>query len=103
MSKITTKLKDSLYSKIESIGLTKQQHDIAVEMLKNNLRVGSGGFTLDEADGELVNIWISEAFSGGDEAEARFLSSALAKDATVYEFVDHLGDFYQTLGYVTCY
>ena len=101
MEKITTVVNDS--ERIESFNLNQNQHDIAVEMLENNLRVGRGGFTLDLCDSEEVNIWISDAFAYGEEELAQFLSSAIAGCGTVFGFIDHLGDFYQCIGYVVLY
>lgn len=51
----------------------------------------------------MVNIWIADAFSEGDEDYAHFLQNALAKEAEIYLLTDHLGEFSQPIGEVVIY
>jgi hypothetical protein len=49
-------------------------------------------------DREMVNVWISDAHSEGEEEYAEFLRNALAKGADIYTLVDVLGDAEQEIG-----
>jgi hypothetical protein len=46
----------------------------------------------------MVNVWIADAHSEGNEDYAEFLRNALAKDAELYTIVDILGEFEQEIG-----
>lgn len=86
--------------RVETYDLSEEQHDIAVEMVKGNQRK-NGSYTLDEVeDREMVNVWIADAFSEGEEEYAHFLQSALADGAEILTLTDHLGDFSQPIGEV---
>ena len=98
--KRTTNLENGTH--IETFYLSEEQHNIAVDMVSNNKRK-VGNYTLKEVDGEMVNVWISDAHAEGDEEYAEFLRNALAKDAEVYSLTDHLGDFSQPIGDVAVF
>jgi hypothetical protein len=51
----------------------------------------------------MVNVWISDAFSEGNEDYARALQDGLAKGADIYTLEDSIGDFHQTIGEVIVY
>ena len=52
---------------VVSCGLTKELHDIAVEMVKNS-PFDLMQYDLDKIeDTEMVNVWIADAFSEGEE------------------------------------
>jgi hypothetical protein len=85
--------------RIETFDLSEEQHDIAVDMARNNKR-RVGNYTLEEVDSEMVNVWIADAHSEGEEEYAEFLREALAADAEIYTLTDHLGDFSQPIGEV---
>ena len=85
--------------RIETFDLSEEQHDIAVDMARNNKR-RVGNYTLEEVDSEMVNVWIADAHSEGEEEYAEFLREALAVDAELYTLTDHLGDFSQPIGEV---
>ena len=85
--------------RIETFDLSEEQHDIAVDMVKNNKRK-VGNYTLEEVDSELPNVWIADAHSEGDEDYAEFLCEALAVGAEILTLTDHLGDFSQPIGEV---
>lgn len=90
---------------VETFNLSEEQHNMAVEMVKNN-QCKNGNYTLDELgedDREMVNVWIADAFSEGEEEYAHFLQSALADSAELYTLTDHLGDFSQPIGEVAVY
>lgn len=89
-------------SRVESFGLSEEQHNIVVEMVAGNQR-NNGSYTLDEADGEMVNIWIADAHSEGEPEYAEFLRKALANSADIMTLVDHLGDFSQPIGEIAVY
>ena len=85
--------------KIETFGLTDEQHDIAVEMYKNN-PFNLMQYDLKEVDDrEMVNVWIADAHSEGNEEYAEFLRKALAEDANLYTFKDE----WQEIGEVAIY
>ena len=88
--------------RIETFDLSEEQHDIAVDMVKNNKRK-VGSYTLEEVDGEMVNVWIADAHSEGEEEYAEFLRKALAESAELYTLTDHLGDFSQPIGDVAVF
>ena len=88
--------------RIETFDLSEEQHDIAVDMVKNNKRK-VGNYTLEEVDSEMPNVWIADAHSEGDEDYAEFLREALAESAELYTLTDHLGDFSQPIGEVAIY
>lgn len=88
---------------VETYDLSEEQHNIVVDMVKND-KSKNGNYTLDEIeDGEMVNVWIADAFSEGEEEYAHFLQSALANNAKLYTLTDHLGDFSQPIGEVAVY
>ena len=92
----TTKLDNC---EVVSCGLTKELHDIAVEMVKNN-PFDLMQYDLDKIeDTEMVNVWIADAFSEGEEEYAHFLQKALADGVDLYTMKDEL----QSLGEVAIY
>ena len=85
--------------KVVSCGLTKEQHDIAVAMVKDN-PFDLMQYGLKEVeDREMVNVWIADAHSEGNEEYAEFLRKALAEDANLYTFKDE----WQEIGEVAIY
>lgn len=85
--------------RIETYDLSEEQHDIAVDMVRNNKR-RVGNYTLEEVDSEMVNVWIADAHSEGEEEYAEFLRESLSVDAEIYTLTDHLGDASQPIGEV---
>ena len=85
--------------RIETYDLSEEQHDIAVDMVRNNKR-RVGSYTLEEVDSEMVNVWIADAHSEGEEEYAEFLREALSVDAELLILTDHLGDASQPIGEV---
>jgi nucleoid-associated protein YejK len=90
------------YCRVETFGLSEEQHDIVVEMVKKNQRKNKN-YTLEKVDDEMVNIWLSDADSEGNEEYAEFLRESLAKNAEIVTLTDHLGDFSQPIGEVAIY
>jgi hypothetical protein len=89
--------------KVVSCELTPEQHEYAVVIIKDNKR-NAGGYTLEEVeDDEMVNVWIADAFSEGNDDYAHFLQNALAKGADIYTLTDHIGGFSQPIGEVAVY
>ena len=87
---------------VVSCGLTKELHDIAVEMVKDD-PFWLNQYDFEEVDTEMANVWIADAHSEGDEEYAEFLREALAVDAEILTLTDHLGDFSQPIGEVAVY
>jgi len=94
-----TKLDDC---RIETFDLSEEQHGIAVDMVRNN-KDKVGNYTLEEVDSEMVNVWIADAHSEGEEEYAEFLREALAVEAEILTLTDHLGDFSQPIGEVAVF
>ena len=88
--------------RIETFDLSEEQHDIAVDMARHNKR-RVGNYTLEEVDSEMVNVWIADAHSEGEEEYAEFLREALAVGAEILTLTDHLGDFSQPIGEVAVF
>jgi hypothetical protein len=86
----------------ETFGLSEEQHEIAIDLAKNNKRK-VGSYTLEEVDDEMANVWIADAHSEGNEDYAEFLRKALAESAELYTLTDHLGEFSQPIGEVAVY
>ena len=86
------------YYRIETFDLTEEQHDLAVEMIRNGKKE-SGKSSLQEADKEMANVWIADAHSEGNEEYAEFLREALAVDADLYTFKEG----WQEIGEVAVY
>jgi hypothetical protein len=89
-------------TRVETFGLSDELHNIAVDMVKNDIDV-YGNYSLEEVDADMLDCWIENAQNDGDEEYEQFLSEAQLLDAEVYAFTDHLGDFSQTIGDVVVY
>ena len=87
---------------VVSCGLTKEQHDIAVEMVEDD-PFWLMQYDFEEVDTEMANVWISDAFSEGNEEYAHFLQKAIADSADLYTMTDGFGDLKQPLGEVAIY
>lgn len=87
---------------IKCYGLTPEQEGVAKDLYENNKRK-VGSYTLEEVDSEMVNVWIADAHSEGEEEYAEFLRKALAEGAEIYTLTDHLGDASQPIGEVVIY
>lgn len=99
MSKIQkTKFNDC---EVVTCGLTKEQHDVAVEMVKND-PFDLMQYNFKEVDLEMANVWIADAFSEGDEEYAHFLQKAIADGADLYTLTRDCG-WEQPLGEVALF
>ena len=88
---------------IKYYGLTPNQYVIGCKCINENLR-SFGQYKIKKVtDREMVNVWIADAHSKGDEKYAEFLRNALAKDAELYTIVNTLGKFEQEIGEVAVY
>ena len=88
---------------VVSTELSVEYHEIAAEMIADNM-AKFGSYTLEEVtDREMVNVWIADAFSEGNTEYARMLQDALAKNADIYTLTDHLGEFSQPISEVVVY
>lgn len=82
---------------VVSFDLTKEQHDIAVELVEYHPFWAE--HTLEEVDPEMANVWIADAFGEGNDEYAHFLQKAIADGADLYTLKDDL----QSLGEVAIY
>lgn len=100
MSKIQkTKFNDC---EVVTCGLTKEQHDIAVEMVKND-PFDLMQYNFKEVDLEIANVWIADAFSEGEEEYAHFLQKAIADGADLYTLTDNFCGLEQAVGEVAIF
>lgn len=99
MCKLVTILSD--VSKVESFGLTQEQHDLAVRMIYKNEK--GGNYSLEDVDQDMLDCFIENAQEDNDKEYEEFLTNAKLHGADVYAFTDHLGDFSQALGDVAFY
>jgi hypothetical protein len=89
-------------TKVVTLGFTKDWNDIVIKMLESDSD-SFGSYSLEQPDPEMVNVWISDAFSEGNTEYAEALRDGLAHDADIYTLEDGIGDFRQTLGEVIVY
>ena len=87
---------------VVSCGLTKELHDIAVEMVKDD-PFWLMQYDFEEVDTEMANVWIADAHSEGEEEYAEFLRKSIADGVDLYTMTDGFGDFKQPLGEVAVY
>ena len=99
MSKLVTIL--SKVSKVESFGLTQEQHDLVVRMIDQN--ENGGNYFLEDVDPDMLDCFIENAQKDNDKEYEKFLTDAKLQGADVYTFNDRLGDFSQALGDVAVY
>lgn len=99
MSKLVTILSE--VSKVESFGLTREQHDLAVKMIDQN--ENGGNYSLEDVDPDMLDCFIENAQEDNDKEYEAFLTDAKLLGADVYAFTDHLGEFSQALGDVAVY
>lgn len=88
--------------KVVMLGFTEDWKDITMKMLESNTEV-FGNYSLEDTDPEMVNVWISDAFSEGEDEYAHALQDGLAQCADIFTLDDGIGDFRQTLGEVIVY
>ena len=88
--------------RVETYGLSEEQHDMVVEMVKNEEDVYSN-YTLEDVDADMLDAWIDNAKEDGDTEYENFLTEAQFVDADVLVLTDHLGDFEQQIGEVVIY
>ena len=87
---------------VETYGLQPRHHEMAAQMVYAN-QSDKGDFFLEEPDEEIVNVWIADAHSEGDEEYAEFLRKALASGADLFVLKEKIGEFAQPLGDVAVY
>ena len=99
MCKLVTILSE--VSKVESFGLTQEQHDLAVRMIDQN--ENGGNYYLEDVDPDMLDCFIENAQEDNDKEYEEFLVNAKSQGADIYAFTYHLGDFSQELGDVAVY
>ena len=99
MGKLVTILSE--VSKVESFGLTQEQHDLAVRMIDRN--ENGGNYYLEDVDPDMLDCFIENAQEDNDKEYEEFLVNAKSHGADVYAFTYHLGDLSQELGDVAVY
>jgi hypothetical protein len=77
---------------IRTFGLSIEQHEIVVEMLRTGKTV-NGNYSLEKPDREVVKVWIEN----GDE-NSEFLQTAQEDGSTIYTLMDSIGDASQPIG-----
>lgn len=89
--------------RVETFNLSEELHDMVVNKMVKKHRFNVGGYRLNKPDTEMVNVWIADAYSEGNEEYAEFLREALAAEADIYTLVDSMGGFDQEIGEVVVY
>ena len=75
---------------VASCDLTEEQQNLVVKMLEKGTNK-IGYYSFKEADPEMVNVWIADAFSEGEDVRATFLQRALAYSHTIYTLFANCG------------
>ena len=88
-----SKLRDD--KRVETFGLTDEQHNIAVEMVKNN-PFDLMQYDLVKVDPEMIKVWIEQT---GVEEYGRWLEDSMREGADIYTLKDEL----QELGEVAIF
>jgi hypothetical protein len=89
--------------KVVTCGFSQELHDKVVEMVKDN-PFWLADYDLEEVDPEMVNVWITDAYSEGDEDYVNFLRNTIIDDGTLYTLTESVGGlFKQPLGEVAVY
>ena len=88
-----SKLRDG--KRVETFGLTDEQHNIAVEMVKNN-PFDLMQYDLVKVDPEMIKVWIEQT---GIEEYGRWLEDSMREGADIYTLKDEL----QELGEVAIF
>lgn len=88
-----SKLRDG--ERVETFGLTDEQHNIAVEMVKNN-PFDLVQYDLVKVDPEMIKVWIEQT---GIEEYGRWLEDSMKEGADIYTLKDEL----QELGEVAIF
>ena len=105
MGKLVTILSE--VSKVESFGLTQEQHDLAVRMIDEVRMIdrneNGGNQYLEDVDPDMLDCFIENAQEDNDKEYEEFLVNAKSHGADVYAFTYHLGDLSQELGDVAVY
>ena len=96
--KITTNINGC---EISTFGIDVRQHLAAVSLIYYNDPFECSIINLKEVDNEMVNVWIADAHSEGEEEYAEFLRDALAKGKDIYTLTESCGEFNQPIGEVT--
>lgn len=89
-------------SKIETFVNSEEQHQEAVGLIVSRTDEHDG-YSVEEIDPEMVNVWISDAHADGDETYAEFLRSALAAGADIYTLYEDVGGWKQAVGDAALY
>ena len=105
MNKLVTILSE--VSKVESFGLTQEQHDLAVRMIDEVRMIdqneNGGNYSLEDVDPDMLDCFIENAQEDNDKEYEEFLVNAKSHGADVYTLYDSLGDFSQPIGDVAVY
>ena len=88
--------------KVVTCDIPQELHERVVEMVKDN-PFWLADYDLEEVDPEVVNVWISDAYSEGDEEYVDFLRSAIVDGGSIHTLIQRVGNFNQPLGEVALY
>ena len=77
---------------IRTFGLSAEQHEIVVNMLKTDNMV-DGNYSLERPSKELVDGWIEN-----NDYNSEFLRQAREDGSTIFTLLDSIGDFSQPVG-----
>ena len=89
--------------KVVTCGFSQELHNKVVEMVRDN-PFWLADYDLEEVDPEMVNVWMADAYSEGDEDYVNFLRNTIIDDGTLYTLTESVGGlFKQPLGEVAVY
>lgn len=85
--------------KVITNDLTEEQHNIAVEMIKNDCG-RFGNYFFEEVDEEDFEIFFDDAKEEDDKDLIELFNTAEEYNSDVYSLCSGIGDFTQPLGFV---
>jgi len=88
--------------KVVTCDISQELHERVVEMVKDN-PFWLVSYDLEEVDPEVANVWISDAYSDGDDEYVNFLRNTIIDGGTLYTLIERVGNFNQPLGEVAVY
>jgi len=99
-----SKIKETTFEnvKIVTYDFSQELHDKVVEMVKDD-PFWYMQYDFEEIDPEVVNVWISDAYSEGDEEYVNFLRNTIIDGGTLYTLIEGFGDVKKPVGEVAVY
>ena len=99
-----SKIKETTFEnvKIVTYDFTQELHDKVVEMVKDD-PFWLMQYDFEEVDPEVVNVWISDAYSEGNEEYVNFLRNTIIDGGTLYTLIEGFDELKKPVGEVAVY